>query len=197
MAENLEEIQYDVEEEQESEARKLLMGIPEKYFYLLLIAGLVALYLVSQKYITINQLVIYFGMAVIAILFMSYRGMKSEEYLTYSEALAVSEEFVKNMQRLRKVPFGDIKVTLLGRLRKFGQTPDEYATNVKVRTNEFLYKDYELIVDPRKNGLGVIGCIEAKTGFDPLRKEERKMYPTGDMYTERQKYVYGQTGKFE
>jgi len=193
---DLEEIKYEHEEERENTIQNILKGISEKYFFLILISILVAIYMITQKILTVQQVIIYIGIAIIAIMFMSYRGFQGERYLGYEEALALSEGFIKNMQKKRKIPFGDIKVTMQGRLRKFNGLPDEYATHVRIRTDNYLVRDYEVIVDPKKNGLGIIGVIDARTGFDALRKPEQMMLPTGEMKRAYQEKVYMERGEF-
>lgn len=193
---DLEEVKYEVEEEQQSTIKNILGGIPEKYFFLILVLSLVAIYMVSQGILTMNQIITYIGLAIVAILFMSYTNIKSETYLNYREAVAISETFVKEMQRIRKIPSGVVNATILGRLRKQGSLPNEYTVNIKVRTNDYREFDYEIIVDPKRNGLGVIGCIESGTGYDPLREPEIKYYPTAEMFTDYQKKYFGETGRF-
>ena len=98
---------------------------------------------------------------------------------------------------MRKIDFGKIKVSAQGRLRKFGKIPSEYTIHAQVRTNEYQVSDFEIMVDPVKNGLGVIGVIKAKRGFDPLRKPEIVFQATPDMFMERQKRIYSETGQFD
>lgn len=196
MAQQIEEIPYDEGKEKPSTFQNLILGIQEKYWFALLALFLIAFYLVQNNYLTKDQVFLYIGIAIAVILLMSYRGFKTDSYLTYKEALALSEQFVKDMQRLRKIPFGEIKVTLLGRLRKFGNKPDEYTVNVRIISYEGMIRDFEAIVDPIKNGLGVIGLLDTKTGYDALRMPERKMVPTGAMYEDYQARRYAQEGRF-
>jgi hypothetical protein len=195
MPQDVEEIKY--EPEKETKFQSLLRGISEKYFFGILIIILIAIYLVSQKILTTEQLIMYIGFVIVAVLFMSYRGMRGDSYLDYKEALALTENFMKEMQRLRKIPFGQIKVTLQGRLRKFGGQPSEYSIHAKITTNEYRVVDYEVIVDPLKSGLGVIGIVEMRRGYDALRKPELVYQATPDMWYERQRRNYQESGDFE
>lgn len=179
-----------LQKDKKSKTKNFIKYISPKF--LIIAAGviLVGMWAVNAKVFTNKQMTTIIIIAVIIILILAYQEMTKLEYLTYDQAAAIAEAHLEQRQKLmRDVPQGEIKPISAGKLQKVFGVPNAWSLGYQVTSQTRYVYEYEILIDPKVDGLGVIGVIPQKSGYKP---EERKdIYPT-QTETDQQ-----QTGQFE
>lgn len=191
----IEAIHHDTVQEKDDGVKRVIRGIEPKYLVILAIIILFAFYLVSEKIFTRDQMFMYMGILVIVVLILASLKMNGQQYLTLEEAKAISEIFMKKEQKLKRVPEGEMWVMPDSHLQMEGDTPWKYTIGVFIQPRESNAREYEILVDPKKDGLGVVGQKWCRTGYRPQERRDIQWMRPPDWTYEKAHADYLQDGK--
>jgi hypothetical protein len=174
-----------LDKEKKSKTKDFVRAINPKFLIIMVAIILLGMYAVNQKWFTTKQMTLIAISAVVIILILAYQEMSKSEYLTYDEAAAIAEFHLEQRQKyMRDIPQGEIKAIYAGKLQKVFGEPSLWSLGYEVRDYSDYTHTFEILIDPKVNGLGIIGVIPKTSGYDPTARKD--VYPTTQVETDMQ-----------
>lgn len=191
----IESIQRETIVERDDSMKKMVRGFEPKY--LIIIGGLVlfAIFLVRENIIKKDDMYLYIGILILIVIFLAYKNLSGQAYLTLEEAKAIAQMFTFKEQKLKRIPDGELSVMPDSHLQWSGETPWKYTIGVYVQPREDTPKEYEVLVDPKRGGLGVIGLKWCKFGYRPQERRDIDWMQPPDWTFEKKHEEYLRGGK--
>jgi hypothetical protein len=166
-----------MEKDKKSKTKSFLKSINPKFMIIAAGVVLLGMYAVNAKVFTTKQMTIIIAVAVVIILILAYQEMNKLDFLTYDQAAILAEKHLEQRQKLmRDIPQGEILPIYAGKLQKVFGEPNQWTLGYKVIGQSGYEYIFEILIDPRVDGLGVIGVIPKTAGYDPQSRKD--VYPT-------------------